>query len=143
MFDWFEQNKEIFFWVTIASAIFFVASIVAVGIVLVRIPADHFEKPREKTGSLALRVGRNILGWLLILAGLAMLVLPGQGMLVLLIGVMLADFPGKHRLQRWIISRKKILATINKLRAKFGREPLKVSKDHRDSHASTPTPKPA
>lgn len=150
MLEWAEANKELFIWVTIASAVFFVASIVVVGVVLVRLPADHFAKgegeERKKKGSVGLRIAKNVLGWLLIVSGLAMLVLPGQGMLVLLIGVMLADFPGKFKVQRWIVSRKKILKTANWLRAKFGREPLKVEKGNQasggrqNSEASLSTP---
>lgn len=142
LIDWAESNREILMWVAIASAVFFVASLVVVGVVIVRLPPDHFAKERgEHSGdgdgtkeggwkeerpslALALRIGRNIVGWLLILSGIAMLVLPGQGLLVLLIGVMLADFPGKHRLERWIISRGKVLKTINWFRGKFQRPPL-------------------
>jgi hypothetical protein len=69
---------------------------------------------------------RNTLGWLCIVVGLVLLVLPGQGILMILVGVMLADLPGKRRLERWIISREKVLATANWLRAKLGKSKLKV-----------------
>ena len=41
---------------------------------------------------------RNAVGLVLVTAGLAMLVLPGQGIITLLVGIILMDFPGKHRL---------------------------------------------
>ena len=60
------------------------------------------------------------------LAGLAMLVLPGQGLLTILIGLMLLDFPGKRRLERRIVARPAILAMLNRMRARRGRDPLRV-----------------
>jgi hypothetical protein len=132
--EWLQDNKELFYWLTGASAVMFAASLVAAPVVIVRLPADHFQKGRGRAskrpgsgaGSLALTIGRNVLGWLFIVVGLALLLLPGQGLLMVLVGVALADFPGKFRLQRWIISRKKILQTANWLRRKFGKPPLKV-----------------
>ena len=51
---------------------------------------------------------------------------PGQGLLTIFMGVMLIDFPGKHRFERWLVSRRVILAAANRLRAKAGRPPLEV-----------------
>ena len=56
-----------------------------------------------------------------------MIVLPGQGVLTMLIGVSLLDFPGKRQLERRLIGQRALLRTINKLRAKFGRPPLVVA----------------
>jgi hypothetical protein len=69
---------------------------------------------------------KNIVGFFLILAGMAMLVLPGQGLLSLLIGISISSFPGKRRLIRIIIRRKAILKTANWLRRKTDRPPLEV-----------------
>lgn len=127
MLDWLDENKTLLLWISIGSAVFFVASIVVVCVVIVRMPADYFaNRKRERRENIGLRIARNLLGWLLILSGVAMLFLPGQGVLVLLIGVMLADFPGKYRVERWIISRGKVTKTINWLRAKFDRPPIEV-----------------
>ena len=49
---------------------------------------------------------------------------PGQGMLTILIGLMLLDVPGKRRLERRIVGRRRILQAINRLRKRFGRPPL-------------------
>ncbi len=139
MLEWLEEYSVVFYWLSGASVAFFIGSLLAVGVVMVRLPADYFgAKSREHrrntetwqgrhpAARLALRIGKNVLAWLLILAGLAMLVLPGQGMLVIFIGVMLADFPGKYRVERWIISRGRVLKTINRLRDRFGRPPLEM-----------------
>jgi hypothetical protein len=80
----------------------------------------------EHHAPLWLRVLRNALGVLLVLLGLAMLVLPGQGLLTLAVGLMLVDFPGKHQLVVKLLSRPKVLGVVNKLRARHQAEPLRV-----------------
>ncbi len=69
---------------------------------------------------------KNVLGLVLLLAGIAMLVRPGQGVLTILMGIALLDFPGKRQLERRLIALPTVLRTINKLREKFGRPPLTV-----------------
>ena len=54
-----------------------------------------------------------------------MLVLPGQGILTILIGVVMLDVPGKYRLERWFVRRRGVASTMNKLRAKFDHAPLR------------------
>jgi hypothetical protein len=60
------------------------------------------------------------------LAGVAMLVLPGQGLLTLLMGFLLVDFPGKYRLERWLFARPIVRRPINWLRHRAGRVPLQL-----------------
>jgi hypothetical protein len=69
-------------------------------------------------------VVKNLLGCLFVVAGLLMLVLPGQGLLSILIGIILLDFPGKYSVERWLISRPPVLHTVNWLRRRAGRPPL-------------------
>jgi len=73
--------------------------------------------------------GTLIAGVVMGVAGLAMLVLPGQGILTMLIGISLIDFPGKRQLERKLIGQPAVLHTINKVREKFGRPPLTVAHD--------------
>ncbi len=49
---------------------------------------------------------------------------PGQGLLMVLIGLMLVDFPGRRRVEKALARRPGILATVNRLRARFSRPPL-------------------
>jgi hypothetical protein len=67
---------------------------------------------------------KNVLALVLIILGVAMLVLPGQGILAILLGVMLGDFPGKLKLQRWLLARPKVMKSLNWLRRKFSKPPL-------------------
>ncbi len=69
------------------------------------------------------------MGLVLVLAGLAMLVLPGQGLLTLVIGLGLLNFPGKSSLIRRLLGQNKVLGTINRLRARVKKEPLAAPTD--------------
>jgi hypothetical protein len=73
---------------------------------------------------LALLAGKNVLGGVLIVAGLLMLLVPGQGLLTIAVGLVLTDFPGKFRLERWLMRRRSVWRSINWLRRRAGREPL-------------------
>ncbi len=118
--------------ITIASA---VVSLLVVGYVLTRLPADYFVNPearrpvdRHPVLKVLLALVRNLFGWFLILLGLALSLpgVPGQGLLTILMGVMLVDFPGKHRAERWLLTRRGVLSGVNKLRARLGKPPLEV-----------------
>lgn len=119
-----------------SALVVIIITAIAAAVVAVRLPPDFLKKDQEKAGSGAWRIARNILGWVLIIAGLIMLALPGPGVAVIILGVALADFPGKQRLLRWLLSRGRILQTINALRRKFGRAPLEM--DDQASPASGP-----
>jgi hypothetical protein len=70
------------------------------------------------------RVLKNLLGLVLVLAGIAMMLLPGQGLLTVFVGLLLLEFPGKHRLERRLIGWGPIYRAINRLRRRAGRPPL-------------------
>jgi hypothetical protein len=117
----------------VASA---VASVLIVGYVLARLPADYFVNPharrpidRHPVLKILVVVARNLLGYVLIALGIVLSLpgVPGQGLLTVLMGVMLIDVPGKFRLERWLVTRRPVLAGVNKLREKFGSPPLATS----------------
>ena len=76
-----------------------------------------------------LLAAKNLLGYLLIVAGIAMLLLPGQGVLTMLLGFIMVDLPGKYRFERWLVARPLVLRSINMLRRRAGREPLILDGD--------------
>ncbi|MDP1558812.1 MAG: PGPGW domain-containing protein [Nitrosomonas sp.] len=120
-----------------ASIIGFVGSLIAIPLILIRLPSDYFDTriPRHwmKDHHPVLRVlglmGKNIIGAVFVIAGFLMLFLPGQGLLTLLIGLSFLDFPGKRRLEARIVGQPTILHTINALRHKFNQPPLMLSAD--------------
>lgn len=114
----------------------FSISLAIVSVIMVKIPADYFklDRPRDLWADRhpAVRLlgvlGKNILGVLLVALGIVMSLpgVPGQGILTILLGVMLLDFPGKRRLEYKLVSRPQVLKTINKLRHKFGKPSLEL-----------------
>jgi hypothetical protein len=64
---------------------------------------------------------KNVLGVVLLIAGLIMLIAPGQGLLTIMIGLTLIDFPGKYRLESWFVTRPAVWKSVNWLRRRAGR----------------------
>jgi len=135
MLDWLAQHKELLAWLGIASAVFFAGSLVAVPVLIARIPADYFaqrEPPRmpwqleHPALRLTLEVIKNALGVALIAAGIAMLLLPGQGLLTIFLGLVLLEFPGKRALELRLVARPRVLRALNWIRRKAHRPPLIV-----------------
>jgi hypothetical protein len=130
-------SKEILSAMVIVSVVGFFGSLVAIPLILVRLPSHYFDErhPRKwmEHHHPALRlighVLKNVVGFVLLAAGIAMLVLPGQGILTMLIGIPLVDFPGKRQLERKLIGQPAVLNTINRVREKFGQPPLTVAHD--------------
>lgn len=135
MLEWLSHHATLMWWLTAASAVMFVGSIFLAPALIIRIPADYFAGKERRPSAWAGRhpavrwsvfVARNVVGIVLVLAGIAMLVLPGQGLLTMVMGLVVMEFPGKYRLERWLVSRKRVLQGINWLRGTRGREPLRV-----------------
>jgi Na+/H+ antiporter NhaD/arsenite permease-like protein len=107
------------------SVLAIIASLVLVPRFLASLPPDYLKARQDPAPkSLLLRVARNLLGVVLVFLGVAMLLLPGQGLLTLVIGLLLVDFPGKHQLVTRLLSRPKVLSIVNKLRAHRNAAPL-------------------
>jgi hypothetical protein len=135
MLDWVHAHEALMWWLAIGSAIAFVGTLLLVPWLVVRIPHDYFAPRKASPGPWAHRhpvirgalvLGKNVLGVVFLLAGIAMLVLPGQGVLTILAGIMLLDFPGKRRLECWVVSRPAVLKSINWIRQRAGHQPLVV-----------------
>ncbi len=132
MVDCIQDHDAAFWWLTVFSIVTFLASLVLVPWFVVRMPVDYFadptqrkmRSPERRAEGIAFRIGKNVLGYLFILAGILMLVLPGQGIITILIGITLANFPGKYRLERWLFTRGPVRRSLNWLRKRAGRPQL-------------------
>jgi nitric oxide reductase large subunit len=112
----------------------FAISLAVVSFIMIRIPADYFQpdRPRELWSDRhpAVRLlgvfAKNLLGVVLVVLGILMSIpgVPGQGILTILLGIMLLDFPGKRNLEYKLVSRPQVRKTINKLRHRFGQPSL-------------------
>ena len=111
------------------SVLSLVLSLALSGRMLVRLPPDYFtsRRPPPPTSLLA-KVGWNLLGGALVILGIALSVpgIPGQGVLTILAGLILMDFPGKRRLLLAVLRLKPIRAVVERLRARSGRPPLEI-----------------
>ena len=87
--------------ITIVSVVMFFGTILLIPVIIIRLPVDYFLHDEEHVWMAeyhpVLRyiglVIKNTVGLIFLLAGIAMLVLPGQGLLTMVIGVSLLDFP--------------------------------------------------
>jgi hypothetical protein len=110
----------------------FFASILIAAIVIVKIPENYFSSHYQQdflpNTPWLVRWGvvivKNIVGLVLIVAGIIMLIGPGQGVLTILIGLIMMDIPGKRPLEAKIIKRPAILSAVNQLRARYKKNPL-------------------
>ena len=126
MFAWLRGHEALLGWLGVLSVLMFVGTMVALPIVVVRLPANYFRHDQHATRHhkrpAALRLlgllGKNLLGIVLISSGVAMLVLPGQGILTILIGLMLMNFPSKRALEQRLVQQPAVLRTMNWMRAR-------------------------
>ena len=69
-------------------------------------------------------IGKNIIGLSLIIGGLLMLVLPGQGLLTIITGLLLVNYPGKYKLEQKLVLIPSIFKALNWIRFKAKKPPL-------------------
>lgn len=127
-------SKEVLFWVSIGSGIALLLVAIAIPFVIVQLPADYLVNDQRKTWldtlpvpvRTGLRVVKNVLGVVLVVLGVIMLILPGQGILSIVLGLSLVDFPGRRSVQCRLIRRATVIQSINWIRMKFDRPPLAV-----------------
>lgn len=125
-------------WMTIASIIGFIGSLIAIPWILIQLPSDYFDTriPRHwmrEHHPILRMIGliiKNIIGVVFLIAGFLMLFLPGQGLLTMLIGISFIDFPDKRKLEARLIGQPTLLNTINALRQRFKKNPLILAPAH-------------
>ena len=129
----FEEYHQVLGMLAGFSVILFFASILSIPFLVSFIPTDYFQyaEPyrvhhtfKHPVIRLSIIITKNILGWLLIITGAILLVLPGQGLITIIVGLLLINFPGKRNVERKLVSNKKVLHVINWLRKKRNKEPL-------------------
>lgn len=127
-------------WFAAGAAMFVAMSLgglALVSAIVVRLPADYFcndaqrgywlqAHPVLRWGGL---IAKNIAGLALVGLGIVLSLpgVPGPGFLTILLGIMLMDFPGKRRLECWLIRRPAILSAANALRDRYRRPPFVVN----------------
>ena len=109
---------------------FAVTSVIAICVV-VRLPSDFLRIASRQPGRRSLRewsafLLKNLLGLFLIVAGavLALPGMPGQGLLMIAVGLMVSDLPGRDPLLRRMLEKRSVRVPLNRLRRLFSRAPL-------------------
>jgi hypothetical protein len=123
-------------WGLAISVVLAVGSLLGGVAVVVSWHPDHFKDshlrrllPGEHPVVRGAAIGaKNVAGVVLLLLGMVMALpgIPGQGILTMIIGLTLIDFPGKRRLERRLIGRPAVLRRLNNLRARFHRARLEL-----------------
>ncbi len=135
MIDFIKNYENILIGLTLVSIIGLIGSILLIPWIVTKIPEDYFTHPKRqkylwchqpKIVRFIFIFLKNIIGVLLIIGGIALLFLPGQGILTILIGFLVMDFPYKYKFEIWIIKHPIVLKSINRLRAKAKQRPLVI-----------------
>ena len=134
-------STDTLIWLTALSFLFFIGTLIAIPFILVRLSADYFDvrvpRPWMQDHHPILRVVghvmKNAVGAVFLFAGFLMLFLPGQGVLTMLIGISMLDFPGKRKIEAKLVGQPTVLSVINSMRKKYGKPPLVLAPEH-DPH---------
>lgn len=138
MISWLGQYQEIFAWLALISLLVFIISLLSLPWLVARIPDDYFLDKKRHPAKLknshpvvrvALLIGKNTLGAILLVGGIIMLFIPGQGLLTIAMGILLMDYPGKFKLERRVAQNEKVLHGLNWLRARSHAPPLKIDRE--------------
>lgn len=129
MMQWLDQYSAVLTWLGGISLVAFLATLIAIPWLVARIPQNYFtsppkQAPQDGAGRWIVIFFKNILGLIFVVAGILMLVLPGQGILTIVLGLSLLDFPAKRRFILWLVSHPIVYRSLDWLRRKTGSEPL-------------------
>jgi hypothetical protein len=122
--EYAEAHAAILLGISLAMLI---ATLVAFPFVIVRLPPSYFadeHRPPPLSRHIlvhwVLMALKNLLGLTFVLTGILLLFLPGQGLLTLIIGLTIMNYPGKFVVERWLVRRPRVLPALNWLRSRFG-----------------------
>lgn len=129
--EYFPVHAEAMGWLAVVGVFVFVASLITMPLLIIRLPVDYFKRrpirgwpTRHPVIHVSVVVLKNVIGTVLLLSGVAMLVLPGQGLLTILMGVILIDFPRKRSFEMWLIRHRPLLRAANWIRQKNRQPPF-------------------
>ena len=135
--DWLKEHEAFFAALGLLSIFLFLVSLIVFPLIIIYLPHDYFVRSEPSFASLnpfrmVLRILKNAFGCFLILAGVLMLFLPGQGLLCLLLGVSLVHFPGKRRLEMRLLRYHHVRNSVAWIRRKANRERITLPESSRD-----------
>ncbi|MFK8078640.1 MAG: PGPGW domain-containing protein [Granulosicoccus sp.] len=127
--SWLVQYKHLFSSFALLGVLLLVTSLVATPWLVARLPKDYLIKAglRQKPHGLVRTViycVRALIGLILVVLGFVLMLTPGPGLVVLIVGISLAEFPGKQRLLVSIATQPHVLKSLNWMRTQRGRPPF-------------------
>ena len=134
LWDWLWDRADWLGWLSLLSLLTLLSSAIILPWLVARLPEDYFldhPSPPPSTVQPTLWrwlgwLARNMIGLVFFLAGLAMLVLPGQGVLTLLVSLIWLDFPYKRSWEQTLFRFPAIHGPANWIRFQSGKPPLRI-----------------
>ena len=134
---WSSMNSDLLFLLGSLSIFILIISVFMMVLIISFLPEDYFKSENRNLISsvqnsrypllkLLVLITKNFFGILLLLSGILMLVLPGQGILTIITGLVFIDYPGKYKFERKLLRQKGVINSINWIRSRLSKPSLKV-----------------
>jgi len=135
--SWSSMNSDLLFLLGSLSIFILIISVFMMMLIISFLPEDYFKSENRNLISsvqnsrypllkLLVLITKNFFGVLLLLSGILMLVLPGQGILTIITGLVFMDYPGKYKFERKLLRQKGVINSINWIRSLLNKPSLKV-----------------
>ena len=135
--SWSSMNSDLLFLLGSLSIFILIISVFMMVLIISFLPEDYFKSENRNLISsvqnsrypllkLLVLITKNFFGVLLLLSGILMLVLPGQGILTIITGLIFIDYPGKYKFERKLLRQKGVINSINWIRSLLNKPSLKV-----------------
>ena len=135
--SWSSMNSDLLFLLGSLSIFILIISVFMMVLIISFLPEDYFKSENRNLISsvqnsrypllkLLVLITKNFFGVLLLLSGILMLVLPGQGILTIVTGLVFMDYPGKYKFERKLLRQKGVINSINWIRSRHSKPSLKV-----------------
>ena len=134
---WSSMNSDLLFFLGSISVFILIISVFMMVLIISFLPENYFKSENRNLISsvqnsrypllkLLVLITKNFFGVLLLLSGILMLVLPGQGILTIITGLVFMDYPGKYKFERKLLRQKGVINSINWIRSRLSKPSLKV-----------------
>ena len=135
--SWSSMNSDLLFLLGSLSIFILIISVFMMVLIISFLPEDYFKSENRNLISsvqnsrypllkLLVLITKNFFGVLLLLSGILMLVLPGQGILTIITGLVFMDYPGIYKFERKLLRQKGVINSINWIRSRLSKPSLKV-----------------
>ena len=135
--SWSSMNSDLLFLLGSLSIFILIISVFMMVLIISFLPEDYFRSENRNLISsvqnsrypllkLLVLITKNFFGVLLLLSGILMLVLPGQGILTIITGLVFMDYPGKYKFERKLLRQQGVINSINWIRSRLSKPSLKV-----------------